>query len=826
MADFYTNAYVAGDAVLVRGYLNGIRYQTREKYEPSLFVPDSNGDWANVHGKRLKQVNFDGPRAAKDYVRQFSDVDNFELHGTDRFAYAYINERWPDQVQYDVGLIRVLALDIEVDSTNGFVEPEDPKNHITAITMHMGRRGYVSYGLGDYKPTRTDVTYRKFKNEEALLRAVVLDWSDYDPDVVTGWNIEAYDIPYLFGRVERILGDESLKVFSPWRRVRRVNANVRTFGGQLEQTTRYDVGGVAILDYMVLHKKFTYTQHESYALDYIAHVEIGEKKLDYSEFASLHDLYRRDHQKFIEYNIRDVELILRIEDKMRLLELAYALAYDAKVNLQDVFSQVRMWDVITHNHLWKNKVAVRTAGGGTKYSAFVGAYVKEPQCGMHDWVVSFDLISLYPHLIMGYNISPETIIRQGRIDIEDVVTFIDKVPIVPEGMCLAPNGVYFSTKKQGFLPDIMERMYTDRARYKSLMIESQKKLEATTDQNVRRMLEKDVAKYRNFQEAKKRQLNSAYGAMGNQYFRFFDIDMATAITMGGQLAIRWVVKCLNEKLNASMATVDFDYIIASDTDSIYVNFGPLVAKMNMKTTKAKVDFLDKVSREFVQPALDEIFVALAKRMGCAVQKMSMKRECIAERAIWTAKKKYILSVWDLEGVRYDKPKIKITGIEAVKSSTPAACRVAIKRAIEIIMNADQRTLWEFVDEFNTKFRSMEFEDVAFPRSVQNIEKFAANPKGIPIHVRAALAYNDELCKHGLDKRYQIIRSGDKMKFCYMTLPNNVMAAGRVLPRELGVHTRIDWEVQFDKAFVAPVQNILDHIGWTAVKKPSLMDFMS
>ena len=821
---YYTSVVERGDAILVRGFENGLRFQRRDTYKPRMFVPSKDGEWRSHTGTRLDEIEFSGMRDARDYTRTYSEVSNFKLHGLNRYAYTYINERYPGDIEYDVDKIRVANIDIEVASNDGFPDPEDAKHPIIAITLRVAGMSYV-FGTGEFSTDRRDVEYTRCANEDEILMRFVHQWASKHPDIVTGWNIDKFDIPYVARRL-LMLGerrrDDYLKLLSPWGIVKN-NSDRSNFGKSSYRA--FEIVGVEVIDYLALYKKFMFVQQESYRLGYIAHVELGDKKIDYSEYETLHNLYLRDYQKFIEYNLHDVDIVDRLEDKLKLIEMVLALAYDAKVNYSDVFMPARVWDVIIHNHLWKRRVAVPTNVSSQKTESYVGAYVKDPQKGMHDWVMSFDLNSLYPHLIMQYNISPETLSSEV-VNVESIDWLLENEPPVTEGYSLAPNGCLYSNERQGFLPEIMQRMYDDRVRYKSLMIEAQKKLEAERDPATKKTLVKEVSRYKNVQMAKKVLLNSAYGALGNQYFRFFNLSNAVAITTGGQLAIRWVERELNAKLNKMIGTDGVDYIIASDTDSIYIRMGALVDRVGVSADKA-VGFLDRVSSEVIQPEIDRIYERLAVRMNCFSQKMQMKRESIADRGIWTAKKRYILNVHDSEGVRYSSPKLKVMGIEAVKSSTPAACREAIRDALKIMITSDQKTLRSYVSDFRERFKAMPFEDVAFPRSVQSLSDYTLGSGSIPIHVRAALVYNKKLRAMKLDKKYELIKPGEKIKFCYVkTGDHNVIAAITVLPREFDMAGSIDYDTQFQKAFLDPLEAIVEAVGWSIEDRASLEDFFT
>jgi DNA polymerase elongation subunit (family B) len=596
-----------------------------------------------------------------------------------------------------------------------------------------------------------------------------------------------------------------------------------------------------------LYKKFTYSQQESYRLDNIAHVELGEKKVDYSEFENLHQLYKQDFQKFIEYNIKDVELVEKLEDKMKLLELALTLAYDNKVNYDDVFTQVRMWDTIIYNYLKRKNIVIPPIKKGEKNSQYEGAYVKEPKPGLYNWVASFDLNSLYPHLIMQYNISMETILNSSKFDmaldatskqvsVETLLKETHDLDFLKErNLTVTPNGQFFGTTEQGVLPEIMDSMYKDRTRYKKLAIEAKKKIETVLDdKNQVNYLEKQISRYNNLQLAKKVTLNSAYGAMGNQYFRFFDVRIAEAITTSGQLSIRWIENKMNAYMNNLLKTKGEDYIIASDTDSIYLNLGPLVDKLypNVNDPNKVIQFMDKVCEQKLQPFIDETYQKLATYVNAYQQRMEMKRESLANKAIWTAKKRYILNVYNSEGVQYAKPKLKIMGLEAVKSSTPSACRTKIKEAINIIMTKSEEDLHKFIEEFRKDFHNLPVEEISFPRSVNGLGEYGdpANiyKKGAPIHVKGALVFNHFLQTLKLTKKYQLIQEGEKIKFIYLKQPNifwnNTLAFLSSLPKQLGAEQYIDYDLQFQKSFLEPLDIILSSIGWNTEKIESIDSF--
>jgi DNA polymerase elongation subunit (family B) len=846
LADFYTNISVSGKYILYRGVENDKRVRRKIEFRPTFYlIANEKTDYKTLSGEFVKSIEPGTIPECREFLERYESVDNFPVFGNNRYEYAFIADRYPDDILWDINKFTIAYLDIEVGSENGFPEPRDANESITAITIKL-KGNYFVFGVGDYSKHRDDVHYAKCRDELDLIRRFIDFWTRFHPDVVSGWNVKFFDIPYLVNRITKLLGDAEAKKLSPWNRLSLREAMIMNREHQV-----YDLDGVATLDYIELYRKFTYSQQESYRLDNIAHVELGEKKIDYSEFETLHQLYKHDYQKFIEYNIKDVELVEKLEEKMKLIELALTLAYDNKVNYDDVFTQVRMWDAIVYNYLLKKKIVIPQMKRGSKSSQYEGAYVKDPILGMHEWVASFDLNSLYPHLIMQYNISMETLIEPSKyndnmrgllqncnINVESLLNQeVDTEILKQLGVTLTPNGQLFRTNEQGVLPEIMDSMYKDRTRYKKLALEAKKKIETVLDdKNQVKYLENQISRYNNLQLAKKVTLNSAYGALGNQYFRFFDIRIAEGITTAGQLSIRWIEKKINEYMNNLLKTKDEDYVIASDTDSIYLNMGPLIKKLYPDTsdTKKVIKFMNKVCDDKIQPFIDSSYQELADYVNAYQQRMEMKRESLADKAIWTAKKRYILNVHDSEGVAYAKPKLKIMGLEAVKSSTPSACRVKIKEAINIIMTQTQDDLHKFIEQFRNEFKELPVEDISFPRSVNGLTEYgdAANifKKGTPIHVKGALVYNHLLRELKLNKRYQEIQEGEKIKFVYLKQPNifnnNTLAFISALPKKLGAEQYIDYDLQFEKSFLEPLDIILSAIDWQSEKIDSLDCFFN
>jgi DNA polymerase elongation subunit (family B) len=829
---FYTSVEQSGNYILVRGYDYGKKFQDKVQFNPTLFLPSAKQEeWKTLDGKNVRPVEQGSIRDAKQFIEDHKDIDDFKIYGQTRFLNQYIFKEYPDEeMKYDTSKIRVFTLDIETGAENGFPDLESADQEILLISIKDSEMGRITvFGSRPYDNDDKEVNYLHFESEIGLLKGFLHWWMENYPDVITGWNVQLFDIPYIYRRIERMIGEAEARLLSPWK-----NTMAREIFIKGRKNFAYDLMGIATLDYLELYKKFTYTNQESYRLDHIAFVELDEKKLDHSEFDTFKEFYTKDWDKFVKYNIHDVRLVDRLDDKMKLLELAFTMAYDAKVNFEDVYSQVRMWDNIIYVYLARQNIAIPPKKESSKDNKYAGAFVKEPVPGMYDWVVNFDLNSLYPHLIMQYNLSPETLLpeRHPHANVDRLLNQeIDLSDL--SGKTLCANGTFYTTEYQGFLPKLMEKIYEERTIYKKKMLVAKQEYE----NNPTIELKKEIARCNNIQMARKIQLNSAYGAIGNEHFRYYKLEIAEAITLSGQLSIRWIEKKTNEYLNKILKTKDFDYVIACDTDSMYLNLGPLVEtifKGREKTDESIVSFLDKICNLELEKYIESSYQELAKYVNAYAQMMKMKRENIANRGFWTAKKRYVLNVWDSEGVRYKEPKMKICGMETARSSTPAYFRDKLYQAYTIIINKTNDDLIDFIEQIKEDTRKQNYLNIAFPRGCNGLQKYGSKgsiyKERTPIQVRGALLYNHYVRSNNLTHKYPLIQEGEKIKFLYLKMPNpiqeNVISFFSTLPVEFNLDKYVDYRTQFEKSFYEPLKNVLECIGWDAERKVSLMSFFS
>ena len=822
---FYIDAIVnyGKNSVSHIGYENGKRVVDTTPFKPRLYVQSKKmgGRHKSLHGETLTEVEFDTIAECTEFKKNYPS----RVYGDLGYVEQFITDNYAHKITFDFDLINYAVIDIEVACDEGFPAVDKADWPINAITIKLKNSDtYHTWALGEYDSSKSDhdVKYHSYDKEKDLLVDFIRWWNNQSIDVVTGWNSRGFDIPYIVNRIKSLWARKSstlINMLSPFKKVKYHEFTTRFGGKQIE----YEISGIQQLDYLEMFKKFGYGFYgtlESYSLNNVSHVVLNEKKLDYSEYGSLHQLYKQDFQKFIDYNIKDVELVERIDEKMGLIELTLTLAYTAHAPIQAAFGTTKIWDTFIYSYLAERNIIIPPKVLQVKKDQIEGGFVKQPVVGSYDWVVSFDLNSLYPHLIMQYNMSPETVADSVGGVTPDKMLKRDEI-LTQKNKCTSATGQRFYTDKVGVFPEIIHQSYENRKNIKAEMLKWERKLQKNKDPETEKM----IVKLHNQQHSIKIMMNSLYGAMSNQYFRYFDDRIAEAITVSGQLTIRWGEKKINDILNNILKT-NKDYVIAIDTDSLYVNMEEFLKKAGMlsKPDDEICAYLDNVSAKLFEKEFSNTYEELREYTNCSTQRMEMKREAIATKGIWTGKKRYVMNVLNNEGVQYAEPKVKVTGIEAVRSSTPQICRDWIREGLNLIMNGTEETVQKFIAEKRTEFSSRDIEDISFPRSINTITQY----KGNPIHVRASRLYNEQLSKHKLKSRYETICDGDKIKFCYMRLPNplmeNVIGFKNVLPKEMNLHQYIDYEKQFDKSFVEPLSSILDAVGWSAIKINTLEGF--
>jgi len=819
--NFYTYAWQYGNSILVRGVRNGKRFTERHPFTPTLYVKSAEPtQFKSIDGQSLKPIQFGDNADCKEFLDNYSKVENYPIYGQTDLTYQYLSSMYPNEISFDMSQMKILSIDIETTAQHGFPDVENPIEEVLLISViDNATKEIHTWGSGEWKCVSDEVkdlpvNYTYCSDEYDLLQNFMEWWANNYPDVITGWNLEQFDIPYLVNRIDRIFGGDSKNNLSPYNMTRK-----RMVRGHNREILKIDIKGIIQLDYMDLYKKFTYTFQESYRLDYIAEVELGKNKLE-SGYETFREFYENDWNRFIDYNIIDTKLVDELDDKMKFLELIITMAYDCKCNYNDIFSSVRTWDCLLYNHLLDRNIMIPQKK--EHYSkGFPGGYVQEPKPGKYKWVVSVDATSLYPSIIMQHNLSPEMLAENHKpIDctVDSILERRHQLKLQDHDLSMAANGYLYRKDKQGFMADITQKFFDDRQRYKKLMKQAEQEYEDTKNPK----LLNDIAKYHNFQMARKIQLNSLFGAIGNKWFRFFDERIAESITLTGQLIIRDTAKVIDEFMNKFLGTEDEVYSFYTDTDSCYLTLDTMVEKhLKDKSRDEIIDILDKFVDQKLEPIINGRMAELGDYMNVFDKKIFFKREGIADTGIWVAKKRYAMNVWDNEGVRYKDAKLKVMGLEIVRSSTPAPVREWLKEAVSLCLNQDEKDLQNYVEETWQKFKELPPEDIAFPRGCNNIDRYVSREtvysKGTPMHVRGALVYNHLVRTQKLENKYQIIQDGDKIKFIYLKEPNhvkeNTVAMNGQMPKEFDLHRYIDFDTQFQKAFLDPLNTIVESLNW-------------
>ena len=842
---FYTSVERFGNTILHRGYENGRRFSKKEHFEPTLYIPtkEEDAEFKSLIGNNpVKEKQFDMMSEAKDFVERYKDVSGFQIYGNTNFVHQFIQCKYPDDISFDMTQINIFNFDIEVDVEESFPDIETADKEVTSIAIKSSKSDtYHLLGRKDFDKTKTltgidpeNIQFMKFDSERDLLRRFIQIWVNNYPDIVTGWNVEYFDISYIVTRIMRILGEEKAKELSPWNKIKKTSREI--FG---RNQSTYNISGVAVIDYMDAFKKFGYKYgpQESYKLDHIAHVILGMKKLDYSEYGSLTELYKQNPQLYLDYNLRDTQIIQLFEEETALLALVLTVAYGGGVNYSEAFGTVGIWESIIYRKLMDKKLVPNVKSGPGESASLLGGHVKEPIPGLYKWVATVDLASLYPHLIMQFNMSPETYLENERRNISQEMVLSNKFRSDTKNISVAPNGVCFRNDILGIIPEIIQTEYENRSKIKNRMLEVEQKIEYENKGSVTyKELKKLETKLHNNQMAIKIRINSVFGALGNKYFLYYINDIAEAITTSGQVAIKKAEKVINEYLNSVMKTENFDYVLYSDTDSVFFRLDMLIEKIFGTTdisNKKAEEFIDKVCKEKIEPVIANGYRDLAEQLTVYRPALSMKREKICSKMILLSKKRYIASVLNNEGVHYAEPKISVTGVESVRSSTPEVCRNKMEEAFKVFLNGSEKDSQKFIENFRKEFYSLQAHEIGKTSGTDNIEKFMEGngyKKGCPIHVRGAILYNEFLKQEGLNNKYELIRSGDKVKFVYLKLPNpvreNIISFPGFLPKELNLDQYIDYDTQFDKVFLKPLESILEAIGWSATKIDTLEDFFS
>jgi len=836
---YYTNVFTQGDVINHFYVENGVRKTEKVHFKPQigLTTPKNTGK-KNIFGENVGMIDFESIRDMADWIRQ--NGKHVEIYDNISPVNQFLVRRYSQEiVQPDFTKMVVANIDIEVISSDGaFPEPEQANYPVTSITISdMYRETYKVYGYKDYTPKSSNIEYFKCEDEEWLLRLFVDDWYKMRPDIVTGWNTTNFDIPYLIHRMKKVLHKNEYKKMSPVNNVR-AKKERDDYG---KETTTYNLVGIQDLDYMRLYKKFNMSPRESFSLNAISAVELSQEKIAFhDEYDGFADLYNRNPDKFFTYNVRDVQLVGDLNKKMKYIELIMTMCFTAGAPIYQGFGTVGIWESLLYKELNKRQMVIHPKKDSVK-EEFPGGFVKQPTPGMLKWLTVWDITSSYPSTIIGFNISPETLID---IPEDELVELLDhykhqddylshdndgraKDILKKHSATLSANGEFFSTKKNGIFPTIVKDIFGKRVAAKKRAKILYGEIEELKKNGELAKLEEKEMEYAaedGIQYSMKIFLNSFYGCFSSEYFRYYDIKLASAVTMNAQLAIKGPAKYLEETL----PKLSLEYI---DTDSIFLSTDKIINERfegKNPTINEKRSFVHTLNKKIIGPKIADFYQKYSENYNLYENPYEMDCEVIADNSLFLAKKKYIMNLVHKDGYDLDEPDLKIRGVEIVRTSTPQVCRTKLKDLVKLIIRSnDNDKCIDFIEEFKKEFFNMEFHEVAFPRGVNHLGKYKNATKRIPIHVRASFNYNNALKKLKLIT-YQKITEGNKIKFAYIkepsTLCDGVMASNGKLPEEFKDEVKIDYEIQFKKAFVAPAQSMFNALSWQTERISSLDDW--
>ncbi len=870
---YYTYYKMIGNRVFLR-YKKGDDPTTHQRivksYNPILWEVDHDSDSGitDIHQNPVKPKTFENIKEAKNYVHQMQDIQGSSIQGNSRYDNQMVIEMFDGQMPpYKPNAIRGGIIDIEVVSKDGFPVPHEAKWPIDAITVYdtVEKRYYV-LSTHNYKHNpdnefvgHLDVVFKKYETEEELLMDYVTFFKSHNFDYVTGWNTEGFDTPYIYFRISKLLGEALAKSLSPFNMVH-THEKIGMYGKKM---VKVKIIGVPDLDYMALYKKHTFNPRDSYKLDHIGHVEVDTRKIDYSEAQSLWNLAETNPQKYLEYNIYDVQIVKLLDDKLKLIELTFTLAYYSLSNFEDTLGTTQIWEKLVAKYLYNNQMVPYFRQPDINPREFEGAYVKKPEVGRHEWVLSLDLNSLYPHIEMQYNIGPETRVdlakelsiaqQQGDdelvesirrlVKFRSAITVDDLVKEIPGHLrddlkkincCMAANGQVYRLDRMSFFSAIKRELYNERKVNKKKMLDAEQRKANASDKVEKRKYEDEEAQFDNLQMAQKILLNGGYGALANENFIYYMVENAEAITLSGQLVNRYTSERMQDHLRNMTNEPQYKFWVYSDTDSMYLSLRPVVDMIYQdgESDGTITDKLDAFCNKAIIPRVEQISQDITDRMNAYEQKMKWGREIIAKSAIWVAKKRYAASVIDSEGVRYKEPKTKIMGLESVKSSTPEWSRDALKASYKAALTGTEGEVHDIVRKTREAFMAGSVTEISIPRGVTNVDKYKGDntlyKSGTPKAVKGVLLHNYLLDKLGVTHIAKI-EDDSKIRYVELKEPNplgcNALSFDTYFPDEFSRYeSLIDRELMFEKAFISPLKLFLDSINWTTKKIVRVTDF--
>lgn len=843
---YYSSFFQKWNKVYIRQINpDGTRTNFNVEYKPKLYVKSENPncDFKTLYGEDLFEIEFSTIESAKEYAKASQD----KIFGYPRWEYACVDDQYPYDIEYKYEDLRVVFVDIEVESDTHYSTIKNPDQPVTLIQL-LYKDVYYVFGTEFYETYENNVKFIRCKDEVDLLKKFVQVFRKFDPDIISGWNSQGYDIPMLHERMNLLGLGDTFKRLSPFNYID--TSEVLVFG---KMQLRVDIKGIQHLDMIELIKKFDRKKYENYKLDTVSKAVLKKGKISYD--GKLSDLYVTDYKRFIDYGLTDVQLVKEIEDAKNLIRMVVMVGYMNKANYIDAFSQVRSWDnqiMIYLKHQDKMQVPYLLAKDDDDFieagdEKFEGAYVFQPKTGRWEWVITDDVQSMHPSIIMSFNISPETYLGNSNKNVE---FFLKDCPqytreLIDRNATSLANGAMFDNTYEGFLPKIVRRVFDMRneakgeyKKYKKL-VESLENTSDTSIDNVAtvKSYKNEIIKYDTLQFALKTSIAAVFGFLGNKYSRFYQLDMAEGITLTSQVMLKSGASEI-ERVVKELTNTEEPVMLYGDTDSLIYSVSSIVEKFVPKdASKEKVtEFLDRFHKSKIAVPLQNKIIEIQYRMNAKEHSIRFVRDVISDVTILVAKKKYIMSVMDAEGVRYAKPDLKLMGIESVKTSTPQFCRDKIETAIENILYKTNDDLISYLDKTKSEFMKLPVEDISSPRGINDIDKYTADSIVVdsfgddedeesityktrtPMHVKASIFHNKLLMEYDLTKWYQPIENGDKIKFTYLKSPNpignNAIAFDGKLPEEFKLHKYVDYEMQYEKTFLNAIKGITSVIGWT------------
>lgn len=808
---------------------DGDRIDTEVPFTPFLYTEkDGANEGVSIFKTPLKKYYF---RNSFERTKFVNDTKNGRLFGNLPVDQQFLIETFKEDVhkeEFSKFPLKVFFIDIETYSPNEFPVPSKAKDPVTLITILDTVSGKIhTWGLkNDYKPKLPNVTYYKCDCEEDLFERFVNFWKKDPPDILTGWNTEMFDIPYIINRAKNLLGEEFIKQLSP---VREINyrENFQKFGKDIG---RWYISGISCLDYMEIYKTYSKGDRESYSLNYIAEYELSEGKLAINA-TNLSSLADTDWENFVDYNIQDVDLLRKLEEKLNYLKIIRLLAYKGCTNFERALGKVSIVTGAMTLQAAKQGYIIPTFKNDVIREALEGGYVREPERGLKEAIVSFDVNSLYPNTIITLNISPETKLGKivtGDVEVDKEVQIklvnggsftvtVDKLKefLKKENVALSKAGVLYSQKFKGVCPNLINSIYDERVYARKKMLELKKgknKDKETTD---------SIQYFDTLQYTLKILLNSIYGTFANKHSAFMDIDNASSITLTGQAVAKAGGHIINQYAKDTFK-IDESLILSGDTDSLYITIQPILNKLGIILAKDCV----------IDPNVHTIVDAIDKHLGVKIldwareelnsadPRFVFKREAIADVGSFLMKKRYILRILDEEGVPMNK--FKYVGVELARSTTPKPVKAIIQKTIETaFLTKDVKKTNEVFREAYDLFKNLNISEASFRKAVKEPDKYTAGAslnkfnKGTPCHVKAALAYNFLLEKLNLTKKYESIKSGQKVKFFYAAKNPyglDAIAFNGDYPTEF-TNIVIDYDKMFNKIVAPPIESVYQAIGW-------------